>query len=687
MADEDEERMMEEEDNEDLSNEKYLNTITKNGATIVKKLSHEVVLDVRSCNSVAYLCKDVVDKHYSDVLQEEIDIHNQGKALPQYQDEQETNRDTFSIPHDAYDIFLTDGTKITKCALSPINNYLVESCTLRQRSLVKIIERTLVYDEKVIGGGGVVLLRKVQILSENDLSLTAEAFGVSSYNFYETIKKESLTDEETNTPLIGGRGYYAPTYDDDNFDPISGFDIENFNHDNNEVCSISHAVNVQSSNSFVLGRVLKKSKIMHYAKTTSDAKYPLFFTFVMYDDSCTEGIPITVWNKMALQYYHFVVVGNVYAIHGYRVKDFFNTGAFPGSQFTKELSLNSDKSVIQLAGANQVKKLECEFSTTKDLLYKPDQSIVNVLGVVTCRRDPFRERILSSQQHEPSNTKFAHSIQCVINDNKTSIAVSIKLYSNSRIEDLDNLKTGDVIYFTDLILHSITTSSMLLDRQFYMTGSPCTNIIPIHEELPHFIKSTKLATKFEQLYKWRHSEAYQEPSTDWDRTYNLPYRFIPSYDMYKQQFPHEVTFFKNLYKLEKDLFMGEIRTACVQARIKSVTHKMESSDDEEEELVVDVVLQSLNYGCNLQVVMNVWKDSPFEFGDEKSVAELVNDRFVMESTQKDASEDDEMEQDEDDFKRDLNKYLFSGVFVIVLQISKQSKSVVYELMYGFQVSS
>jgi hypothetical protein len=111
---------------------------------------------------------------------------------------------------------------------------------------------------------------------------------------------------------------------------------------------------------------------MHYAKK-EDFKYPLFFSFLLVDESVAKGIPVTVWNKLALECYESLHIGDEILLEKFRVKNYYDAGLFPSDKsFTKELSLNTKKSSLYKIKA-QVPFLNLKTLSIHELQFLPDQ--------------------------------------------------------------------------------------------------------------------------------------------------------------------------------------------------------------------------------------------------------------------------------------------------------------------------
>ena len=86
---------------------------------------------------------------------------------------------------------------------------------------------------------------------------------------------------------------------------------------------------------------------MYYAKKGEDFKYPMFYTFVLVDDSMEKGVPVAVWNKLALETYASLDIGDIVLVQDFRVKNYYDSGLFPSeTSFKHELALNTKKSTI-----------------------------------------------------------------------------------------------------------------------------------------------------------------------------------------------------------------------------------------------------------------------------------------------------------------------------------------------------
>ena len=111
-----------------------------------------------------------------------------------------------------------------------------------------------------------------------------------------------------------------------------------------------------------MGRVHKKSKIIHYCKREAGHQFPVFFSFLLVDDTppsikkskqkstpsvrTNVGIPVMCWNRLCLQLYHSVEVGDILVIKNYRLRKCYEANnkmynSIDGNTYNREISLNS----------------------------------------------------------------------------------------------------------------------------------------------------------------------------------------------------------------------------------------------------------------------------------------------------------------------------------------------------------
>src|SRR3989338_1657571 len=204
-------------------------------------------------------------------------------------------------------------------------------------------------------------------------------------------------------------------------------------------------------------RIWKKSKIRYYGKTNEEKPYPLFYTLLITDKSTPKGVPVTIWNELALKTYADLNIGDVIIVNDYKVKSFYDSGVF-SAKFKTEISINPSKSKVpiqkldpsHLETVSGFATLNFPLSTIDSItIGKLNDAIVNVMGIVV-NMGPYRREKFHSQ--------YSQFRYITLVDPTSIQLISVKLYTNSRKPLMDALQMGQIILLTDLSTRTVLTA-------------------------------------------------------------------------------------------------------------------------------------------------------------------------------------------------------------------------------------
>jgi hypothetical protein len=110
---------------------------------------------------------------------------------------------------------------------------------LHSRIIIKVVDYSILYDEKVIGGGdGFAFISQLEAqVTFSNLDYTASQAIFES--FYDVMLQQ--LDPVSNVPVTGSRRYYAPLYDDDNFE-FKTRPLDEYEDELPPTHSIAHAI-------------------------------------------------------------------------------------------------------------------------------------------------------------------------------------------------------------------------------------------------------------------------------------------------------------------------------------------------------------------------------------------------------------------------------------------------------------
>ncbi|KAG2377585.1 hypothetical protein C9374_009101 [Naegleria lovaniensis] len=482
------------------------------------------------------------------------------------------------IPKDAFELTVTDGTMALIIILSPVMNSMIIQSQIKEHTLIRITKFKVLMDEKVKGKQKrTIFIHSLEVVSQNNLEYSLDDFT------------EILDEEKGNIrPIMSERGYYMPLLDDDNFDfemftgTVPQISLEDPTPD--ETCQLAEIIASSKRNSF-FARIYKKSKIRYYGKTYEEKSYPMFYTLLITDKSTPKGVPVTIWNDLALHSYAELNVGDIIIVNDYRVKQFFDSGVFT-VKFKNEISINSSKTEQpiqkidpkQLEDIKEFAPLSFPVSTINEIMeLSLSDTTVNILGVVV-NVGPYRREKFHSQ--------FSQYKYLTLVDPSSVQMMSVKLFTNSRKSLLDSVQVGQVIFISDLRVKQISTSIeddsdkfIFLESTFvthffteeYLKGSGFFSIVE---------HSNDMKTQVEAIFSWRNKtrkiiRKYMDCSiSDFDmhgvsREYPLPeYQDLESF---KKAHPTvKWIYFKELFEIPSTLVFEENQIIIVKCIINDI---------------------------------------------------------------------------------------------------------------------
>ncbi|EFC44944.1 predicted protein [Naegleria gruberi] len=472
-------------------------------------------------------------------------------------------------PKDGYEITITDRETVIVVILSPLLNELITQSKIRENTKIMITKYKVLIDEKVKGKQkGVVFIQSLEIISQNKKP------RVSIEDFSQVL------DEARGNicPLLSGRGFYMPLEDEDNFD------FEVYSGTVPEVTLVEPFENVSQLADIIgsgvkkpfIARIWKKSKIRYFGKTNEEKQYPMFYVLLITDKSTPKGVPVTIWNELALKTYGDLSVGDIISAEEYRVKNFHDSGVF-STKFKTEISINPTKSrviPIQKLDDRIASFAPIEFPLTNIntiIQSKLDGTVLNIMGIVA-NIGPYRRE---KSQHQFSQYRYV-----TLMDPSSISAMSVKLYTNSRKHILDTVQIGQVVLLTDVSAHTFLTC---MDKAQTTTSNLESSFIT------HVFTESQLSTLnfasnikeitgyFEDLNEWR------ENNKDFFNTcLSVPTTFGPSrqypipdfqdFESFKARYVNiPWIYYKELFEIPTTLQRFQSTNVIVKAVVKDIT--------------------------------------------------------------------------------------------------------------------
>jgi hypothetical protein len=206
--------------------------------------------------------------------------------------------------------------------------------------------------------------------------------------------------------------------------------------------------------SIILGRVTSKSSIINFASVNDKRQsFPIRFHFEITDVSGT--VLVTVWNNHAQRYYKSVLVGDVVALTGYRIKI--------SKRNEIELAINPSSPlghIYKLTVANfqgwesptyMARFPPLNYSYQLSPLYNnlPDDTFFDLCG---------RLQYVGPIYHSVTQLGyFRYRFLRVVFSTKNGTEFLVKMYSCSQVDQFEGLNVGQIIKV------GVKVSSMLVD--------------------------------------------------------------------------------------------------------------------------------------------------------------------------------------------------------------------------------
>ncbi len=542
--------------------------------------------------------------------------------------EQELNLSKLSI---AYDLIVSDGRRVMKMTLNPKWNSEVMNGELSCGSVIQIKRYHIVLDELVIGGGtGIVLV------DELDRFTTADHSQQSALNEFCLRIRSSLQSEIEQLllePQVTNRHYYLPMWDDDNFDEeiVSGGAEESDDEQHGRTrCRASVPIltpELQDSMEIdceylssiapgslaaeamrrgnkctkqnVIGRVHKKTQLNLW-RDESNA-FPFSFMLLLVDETLSTGVPVIIWNRFALDYYHDINVGDVLLIMNFDLKPisdsdrFFLSAPAPASTITTtttsnqpnfvKISVNPHRTTLYKVenALPEFAPLDYRVSSIREMHALSDGTLINIAGVIVRLSMVLRERVhvegndtswmtkAGNSSAASNRPRFAQYRYVTIVDQSMKY-VHCKLYTNSRKGVIDGLKVGQVIVLTDMLISSACPSSWTSQREFILQSTFMTSIATGNQYSALYTQETRDHIDLLQLFVEEKRNEFSLLVQHEYEFYALPQLRVATFSLYQQLFPkYKLDYFNHMFDIADSIQHREARTIAIQARVISIS--------------------------------------------------------------------------------------------------------------------
>merc|ERR1719494_343334 len=249
--------------------------------------------------------------------------------------------------------------------------------------MVCILEHEIVYDEGNLGAKELTVFKVLDVAPEQDV---------------DSCKLPPATlmpPSRTKRPLTSSREYYLPAFCNEDICGEVWNSPQIKSHKLTKTARFWTASHLQLRGASqpkphlpVVGWVVDKTRVIHYAKTSKTEKYPLQFQIEIVEDGCS--CSVTFWNSMCVKFFKTINVGDRILLKNYRLKRRYlgrsNTVYDLSQAAPVELSLNSRDPAGEVVLLDSVKtghEVDYRFLSSKAVHLYPARKICDVVGVVS----------------------------------------------------------------------------------------------------------------------------------------------------------------------------------------------------------------------------------------------------------------------------------------------------------------
>lgn len=435
--------------------------------------------------------------------------------------------------NEGYDLILSDpeGRSLSKVLLG------AKDCLLAQKKIIavgcKIYLSSVCWQSNIHDGGSRGNL--VHPVTER-LEVLLPPEELQSLSLFDEVKSTSRYREWRERPLFSCRKYYISHWS--SVDPPVGWvspllqgTVPTTDDLLGNLVPLSDAVDGVSASTVtfygsVIGRVLSKSNIIHFAKPSDQyaSPYPFQFYVELSDDTCS--VPVVFWNANCLEWYSKVSIGDVLLLSRFTLKEVSDHKARTYNRLVQlrpptqskqvEINLNSDRQPladVRLLLASQcpahlsLPEVSMVINSVTKVMGIRESVMGSVGGVVThrgrierCHYMPPPPGALPGRPPPPQDRAILPFQQCQwvsLIDPTHPHPLLVQIASCSQPDCFSNIQVGSVLAVTNANIwtHSDTKviyASSSVESQLYLVDQECP---------PH------LHDHLEDLLMWRSTRA------------------------------------------------------------------------------------------------------------------------------------------------------------------------------------
>ena len=240
----------------------------------------------------------------------------------------------------------------------------------------------------------------------------------------------------------------------------------------------------------VIGRVLNKSNIIHFAKPSDQYASPYPFQFYVELSDGTQSVPVVFWNGNCLQWYSKVNVGDVLLLSRFTVKEVSDSKAkthnrlaqlrHPTQSKQVDINLNCDRSPLavvhvlptnQLPSSVSLPEVSVTVNTVAKVMAVSEPLLGSIGGVVShvgrlerCHHMPPPPGSLPGRPPSPLELAMLPFQQCrwvSLLDPSHPTPLLVLVSSCSQPDVFSRLQTGSVLVVTNANIWVVTSTKMV----------------------------------------------------------------------------------------------------------------------------------------------------------------------------------------------------------------------------------
>ncbi|XP_076464298.1 RPA-related protein RADX-like [Babylonia areolata] len=443
--------------------------------------------------------------------------------------------------YDAYDLTVADSRRRVRVVLSTSLDHLVAKRKIKVGSRVRLTSVKVRYDETRVNGPGIPVVEDLTVVSQH------HAAAIDDLNMLPWYPENDVAD--TCHPVASRRGYYMDLWSNtdvantaDDFQVQASGSLGNVSSpDLYSVREIAaHWQTLRASRPRLLLRVMRRSKLFHYARPSKTDRWPFQLHLVVGDETgCCMAV---FWNVMAPRYLNFLQEGSVILVRNFTVKPRFQVAEHPlwvppghtwhdidininAHNPLAEVTLIDERDVEDLHDV-RLPSLTTNFISRRELRYIPDGYMCDIAGVVTFVGDVQREK--AKGKSGLSSGGFWQKRWLHVVDHSSNLPFVVQLYRGVQKQEFEDggLMTGAFIVCRNMrVVRGLdSVQSSREPRHVYVTSSKETQLYvsEVDEDVDYPFPDDTMLTSARRFARARSQDRVTHRGSLWRMLFSFP---------------------------------------------------------------------------------------------------------------------------------------------------------------------